>query len=107
MAGVGEALQSMHQNRTAAVGRRQLRRRELKLVHAGRPWLVVLIVLIVIVVWALMAGHRDFLLSGVSPECPNKCPPYQWGPIMNLRTRGPSVFETRQRGNVIRTQKCP
>src|SRR6516165_3248378 len=80
MAGVGEALQSMHQNRTAAVGRRQLRRRELKLVHAGLPWLVVLVVLIVIVVWALMAGHRDFLLSGVSPACPNKCPPYQWGP---------------------------
>jgi hypothetical protein len=59
MTGVGEALQGVYQHRTAAVGRQHLGRGELKLVDAGLPWLVVLLVISVLIV-----GHRCRLLSG-------------------------------------------
>src|SRR5262249_49119790 len=73
VAGVRKALQGVHQNRAAPVGRRQLGRRELQLVHAGLSRLVVP------VVGVSLVGHRGFLLSGVCPGCPKQLSPESTG----------------------------
>lgn len=92
--GVGKALQGVHQDRAAPVGRRQLRGGQLQLVHAGLPRLV-------LITCVLTVSHGDRLLSG-SLQGAYQVSPNRGAPTSNSEREVTLSAETSPLSGVIR-----